>query len=647
LWRGDRVKYTFATEAVEADNFRLGQPPFFASGRTLVGAGSNTVYQSTGGILTTDDLARPGYRIQARSLKLVPGEKLEAVGATVYLGDTPVGYFPRLTRSLERHPNFWSVSPGYRQVYGAFLESTYHWFARTNLEATANLDYRTARGVAGGPGVHYDFGKWGRGDGLAYLIDDDNPFRTARGVPVDEDRHVLRFRHSLTNDSGLAFKGRYEGQNDALARRDFFEWDFRRDPQPRTFAEVSQAWSNWTLDALAQPQVNGFFQTVERMPDLRLTGLRQQLGNTPLYYESESSLAYLRFRSGVAGGTNYAGMRGDTYHQVVLPWTFLGWLNVLPRIGGRYTYYGEPDDLDQVDSGRSRWLANTGAEVNFKASRVWSGVRQRFLDLQGLRHIVVPSVNYVFVPEPDRRPMELPQYDFEYLTPRLLPIEFPDYNSVDAIDSQNALRLSLRNKLQTKRAGEVDEVVHWGLYTDWRLDPRPGQTTFPDLYSDLDLAPRRWLLLNSQIRYGVNEGYFQEANHRLTVEPGGNWAWTLGHRYLRTNPLTYGLGNNLVFNSLYYKLNENWGVRATQWLETRDGVIEEQQYALYRDLRSWTAMLGLRFRDNRVGPDDWSIMLSFQLKALPQFRLNQDREVPERLFSGVPLDDTWMASPRR
>ncbi|MFM8357818.1 MAG: hypothetical protein ACKOET_04620, partial [Verrucomicrobiota bacterium] len=254
LWRGDRVKYTFATEAVEADNFRLGQPPFFASGRTLVGAGSNTVYQSTGGILTTDDLARPGYRIQARSLKLVPGEKLEAVGATVYLGDTPVGYFPRLTRSLERHPNFWSVSPGYRQVYGAFLESTYHWFARTNLEATANLDYRTARGVSGGPGVHYDFGKWGRGDGLAYLIDDDNPFRTARGVPVDEDRHVLRFRHSLTNDSGLAFKGRYEGQNDALARRDFFEWDFRRDPQPRTFAEVSQAWSNWTLDALAQPQ---------------------------------------------------------------------------------------------------------------------------------------------------------------------------------------------------------------------------------------------------------------------------------------------------------------------------------------------------------------------------------------------------------
>ena len=31
---------------------------------------------------------------------------------------------------------------------------------------------------------------------------------------------------------------------------------------------------------------------VERLPDLKLTGLRQQLGPTPLYYESESSLGY-------------------------------------------------------------------------------------------------------------------------------------------------------------------------------------------------------------------------------------------------------------------------------------------------------------------------------------------------------------------
>ena len=85
-----------------------------------------------------------------------------------------------------------------------------------------------------------------------------------------------------------------------------------RDPQPRTFFELNQQWPNWTFDVLAQPQLNGFFQTIERLPDLKLTGLRQQIGESPLFYEGESSFAYLRFRRGLLAGTNYAGLRADT-----------------------------------------------------------------------------------------------------------------------------------------------------------------------------------------------------------------------------------------------------------------------------------------------------------------------------------------------
>jgi len=48
------------------------------------------------------------------------------------------------------------------------------------------------------------------------------------------------------------------------------------------------------LNAFAQFRVNDFQETVERLPDVKLTGLRQQIGPTPLYYESESSVGYFR-----------------------------------------------------------------------------------------------------------------------------------------------------------------------------------------------------------------------------------------------------------------------------------------------------------------------------------------------------------------
>ncbi|MEI6871908.1 MAG: LPS assembly protein LptD, partial [Verrucomicrobiota bacterium] len=240
------------------------------------------------------------------------------------------------------------------------------------------------------------------------------------------------------------------------------------------------------------------------------------------------------------------------------------------------------------------------------------------------RHIVEPSINYVYVPRPDKTPAELPQFDTELPAHRLLPLEFPDYNSIDSVDSQNTLRLGLRNKVQTKRAGDVDNVLNWALYTDWRLRPRPGQTTFPDLYSDLDFSPRHWVVLNSQVRYDIYDRDWREANHRLTLLPNDTWNWTLGHRYLRDDPATYGPGNNLISSSLYYRVNEDWGFRVSHYFESRDGVLEEQYYTVYRDLRSWTAALTLRFRDNRTAREDWAIVLTMQLKAFPRFGLGKD-----------------------
>jgi hypothetical protein len=159
---------------------------------------------------------------------------------------------------------------------------------------------------------------------------------------------------------------------------------------------------------------------------------------------------------------------------LLLPFTAFGWLNITPRVGGRYTYYGQTTGADTFSDGvnqftfdnePNRFVFDTGAEVSTKASRTWAGVKNRFFDLDGVRHIVQPLINYSYIPTPNVRPPRIPQFDYLLPSEELLPITFPEYNSIDFIDRANVLRLALRNRLQTKRRGQIENVVNWALQT--------------------------------------------------------------------------------------------------------------------------------------------------------------------------------------
>ena len=633
-WAGDRAEYNFKTGHLAADNFKAGQSPFFIRGDTVVGDEKSGVYIGMNGQFTTDDYFDAGFHLRTKELTIVPGEYIEARNAVLYVRNVPVFYYPYYKRRLGRHPNNFVLVPGYRSLYGPFLLTSYNWYWNDQLDGTLHLDVRQKRGFGVGPDVNYKLpGSLGEGTVKYYYTHDEEPGLDFNNQPIDEKRQRIWFVHRATLASNLTAKVAVRYQSDAQIVRDFFESEYRKNVQPSTFVEVDKLWHNFSLDLLGQAQVNEFYETVERLPDLKLTGFRQQIGPTPFFYESDSSVGYFRRRIPTPGTNDFEAFRGDTFHQITLPETLFGWLNVVPRVGGRFTHYGDAHGNGASTTNEDRAVFNTGAEVSFKASALWPGVSSRFFQIDGLRHIIEPSVNYVFVPHPTVPPSRLPQFDYEIPTTRLLPIEFPDYNSIDSIDSQNVIRWGLRNRLQTKRKGIVDNVVNWAIYTDWRLRPRADQSTFSDLYSDLDLKPFSWMIVNSETRYDLQQKLWQEANHSVTFTPGERWSYTLGHRYLREIP-GFGpeSGNNLFYSSLYYRFSENWGVRIRHHFEARDGVMEEQQYSLYRDLRSFTAALSFRIRDSRTGPTDYTVAITASLKAFPRFGLGQDANNPSLLL---------------
>ena len=642
IWVGDHIKYNFNTHDMVADQFRSGKPPVFMEGKGLHGNVVsnqlvNGTYNTTNGIITTDDVQNPAIKIRASRMRITPNDKLEAWNAILYLDGVPVFYFPYYERNLGPHANNFDFVPGYRSSFGPFILGSYTWYLNEELNGKFHLDYREERGVGVGPDFNYNLGRWGKGELNYYYTHDDDPSTNFVNSPVFENRQRLDFSYRADPYTNLEMRAHVQYQSDAGVVRDFFEGEYRQNPQPKTFIEVDKLWPNFSLDVLTQPRVDNFLETVERLPDVRLSGFQQQLGSTPVYYESESSIGYYQMLFPETNGINadalrYAAGRADTYHQVTLPETFFGWLNVTPRVGGRFTYYTESGGPGTNTEEETRGVFNTGAEVSFKTSRVWPGVKNNLLDVDGIRHIIQPSVNYVFVPSPNVHPNQLPQFDTELPSLRLLPIEYPEYNSIDSIDSQNVLRFGLRNQLQTKREGQVKELLDWQLYTDWRLKPRTDQRTWADLYSDATFAPRSWITLESQARLDLNTGNWNMLLHTLTLAPSDVWSWTLGHFYLRDDfsrlPTALGQGDDVFTSALFFKLNENWGARATHHFDVRSGKLQEQYYSLYRDMRSWTAAITGGLRENTTGPNDFSLVFTFSFKAKPKYGVGADSVRP-------------------
>jgi hypothetical protein len=119
----------------------------------------------------------------------------------------------------------------------------------------------------------------------------------------------------------------------------------------------------------------------------------------------------------------------------------------------------------------------------------------------------------------------------------------------------------------------------------------------------------------------------------LTLSPNDRWSWSLGHYYLRDSPdLGFPEGYDQIRSTLYVKLNEDWGLRFSHRYDLRNTFLQEQGYTLYHDLRSWTAALTFRVRENLDGRTDYGAAFTFSFKALPRFRMDDDRTKPSLLL---------------
>jgi len=683
----DRAIYNLDTKQLRMADFGARKIPFQIIGDSLSSIETNE-FTIRNGYISTSDSSQPDYQIRARTIRVYPNDRMILSNATLFAGNVPILWFPYLYQSLNNQFSY-NIAPGYNGTWGAYLYTSIVFPIQTNTSGTVHLDLRSARGPALGFDVNYrnknDRETYGRLE--IYGIDDLNPNANETSLnrgPISGQRYRVAYqgRAYLTSDISAVID--FNKLSDRYFMQDFYPSLFAVDPTPDTYFELVKRGEAYTLMALARIQVNNFQETTERLPEISWEVARTPLFNSPIFYEATTSAAYLNrvFASGIASPTDinnrdsffftdlnnsvfnpdYHTFRFDTFHQLVFPKTYFGWLSIVPRIGVRGTYYSETGTFTEADGsnfpplvegtithpgpngtllpgpGGPRWrlALNAGAEASFKLSRAYEGVQVRWLGLDGLRHVIQPYLNFSWVSTPTLNPNDILPMDRYIASTRLPAIDFPEFTSIDSINHWTVLRLGMRNRLLTRRDNATLDWLDLDTYFDVNFnnpfaqvisitrDPKTGKTTqtlqdYSNVFNRVRFQPVPWLALSIDSQFPVFGRGFSEFNTTIDWTISPNIRLTLSDRYLHGNP--FFQDSNQVAVTSYFRINENWGFSIYEAYEGQTGTFLEQTYAIHRDLSSWVASFGLDFKNNGGGKQQSGVYITFTLKDIPRFGL--------------------------
>ena len=440
-----------------------------------------------------------------------------------------------------------------------------------------------------------------RTDFFAYAIYDQNRYETddyyKYRIKIPKYRYNMRLSNVTHITPRLDFRGVVDYSSDPYFKRDFFSSVYEDDPQPATFGALEQQFDRFSAALYMRFRLNDFYTTVERIPEIRVDLPRQEIFNTGLYYQGDAvatnfRMKWTEFDSAVSGYSelkDYEAFRFDTTHFLYYP-IRNRYFTFVPRGGVKLTVYSESskrdvseDDIvsmiaasrpqssgkyhfnnyDDDGGSKVRFAAEAGFELSTKIHNTWQHIRSPFFQLDGLRHIMQPYINYTFISKPtvDRENIYF-------------------FDEIDRLDEQNFVRFGLVNRFQTRNGSGIGEVFFMENFWDLHLQRQDGMSHVGNLGTLLRWKIFKGLSLHTQFlmdisgdgevadtyRNGRNAGktglalkWLNQWNIGIDYVPAPDWKFTFTYNYLRPYSIrsAYSMGSTLTqINATSYFLRK-------------------------------------------------------------------------------------------
>jgi len=346
-WRGDEATYNFRTGQGDFGAFEVFAPPYHVTARDSRRLSLNMM-ELEGVMLTTCDPEHPEYSVRASSASLQDNKILRAKHVRFQFGPVPFFWFPYVRANLEELAKF-EFTPGWSSDNGPFLLTAYNQPINDTFKTRTHVDIRQKRGLGIGEDLLWKDPHQGdyAGQLRLYYANDRRPWhdekqQKEREELIDENRYwvQLRDRHNVTDRDYLITELNYV--SDPWLLNDFFDDEYQKNVQPENRVVLSHRGDHYTAGVLLNLRLNDFYENVDRLPEVFLNFNRQQILDTPLYYEGGNTLSYLsRVYPAGSPKERYDSFRFDTRHMLYWPGRYFGFLSLIPRAGYRGTFYSD------------------------------------------------------------------------------------------------------------------------------------------------------------------------------------------------------------------------------------------------------------------------------------------------------------------
>ena len=662
LYHGEEAIYYYQEQKLDTKGTKTGSGPYLleADQMKTVERDGVKVLVAEKAKVTTDDYQKPSFYLNAEKLSIYPNEMVIFKGLNVEVGGRTIFWLPFLAQSVDKDVGY-HFKPGIESHLGFFWKNRYGIELGGERDPDtmrmkdpkyilqAHVDPYLRRGLGMGADLIDLNYRTDAELGLysLYWIFDFDPQIERTNVSRANFDQELRYRMQVKHrqDLGELLGGTTRADvnltwlSDRFLLEDYFERDFFVEHEPDNVLSLTHQRERSVANLHTRLQLNSFYETDLRLPELALDYTRGSLLDTSLLYESQTSFGFYRRALSEqqidiltnalpsASATRQDEIRAElaqngyfrahSWHEVSRPILIQNGVSITPRAGAGYSYY---DDEDQSYN-RGRWMAFFGVDFAMKMSRDYHHIQNDWLGIDGIGHRIQPYVSLsVFdVNGPTFRTRQA----VDTLTPltRPRPIHVGRYSAIDQLESWEFIRMGTRQTFLTKRNGDSFEWLYMDTYIDVLLGDEDNANSLSNLYNELIWRPLPWLSVNLETQFPVGderEGDFTEFYGSTTFMLGRSTRLNVGVNYLDDHPLVEDIRS--VNYSIYHRINDKWGLGMEHhWRLDRD-LLGYQAYTIDRNLKSWIFTTELYRRDYLVR-DEWGITFGFTLRDFPDISL--------------------------
>lgn len=540
----DWLEYNRTDGSFHAKNLRLGRYPYYIEGESAEGSKGEVVVHNATVSYTEPGRWKPS--VKAQTIVYSPGHELRMVRS--FVGLHSVEFFPVAKfRQVLNEPmlaSYLSLDAGYRSNLGGILDLGLHLPIFEGAKVGGDLGLYTKRGFMFGPSGTYASADGGWTDDLesGFIRDHGNRMTDDLGRPIRSDRGFLDWHHHQDLAENLTLTGDINWWRDSYVVRDFRPKEFTPVESPDNTLEAVYTAQNAFASVFARFQPNSWEAVQERLPEARFDLLPTAIGAGFVERFNASAVSLIERPPG--GGQELKSDRFDAFYGLSRPIAPAQWLTLTPVAGARITDY-----IDTTGAATSGGYVRTLGEVGFDAVLRGSGTfayQKPAWGIDGLRHLVTPTLSYRYIPEADSGQSKIPAIDRQAFTTYLTPLDLGDIRSIDDLHPLNTLRLGVSNILQTRDPTYGSRnLAALNIADDFNFRRTQAEPDFSDLHTELALTPANWIEWDVAEIFSARNLGLREFDSGLVLKDGNAWSLQVAVDFLRHEDNDYLLNGRV------------------------------------------------------------------------------------------------------